>query len=112
MAIGIIYFLQMYTPLHAAASSGQVSVVKLLLEMGAEVDAVNCFGNTALHVSCHNGQDVVVTELLGYGAAINAVNNMGLVSFIFIYIGVALIKLITHVMHMCKKNYIICNKET
>ena len=70
----------MYTPLHAAASSGQVSVVKLLLEMGAEVDAVNCFGNTALHVACHNGQDVVVTELLGYGAAIDAVNNMGLVN--------------------------------
>ena len=75
-----MFILQMYTPLHAAASSGQVSVVKLLLEMGAEVDAVNCFGNTALHVACHNGQDVVVTELLGYGAAINAVNNMGLVS--------------------------------
>ena len=74
-------FLQMYTPLHAAASSGQVSVVKLLLEMGAEVDSVNCFGNTPLHVACHNGQDVVVTELLGYGASINAVNNMGLVSF-------------------------------
>ena len=102
----------MYTPLHAAASSGQVSVVKLLLEMGAEVDAVNCFGNTALHVSCHNGQDVVVTELLGYGAAINAVNNMGLVSFIFIYIGVALFTSIMHVHNMRKKNYIICNKET
>ena len=70
----------MYTPLHAAASSGQVSVVKLLLELNVDVDAVNCYGNTALHVACHNGQDVVVTELLGYGAQIDAVNNMGLVS--------------------------------
>ncbi|KAH3720655.1 hypothetical protein DPMN_063558 [Dreissena polymorpha] len=69
----------MYTPLHASASSGQVSVVKLLLELHVDVDAVNCYGNTALHVACHNGQDVVVTELLEFGAQINAVNNMGLV---------------------------------
>ncbi|KAH3720746.1 hypothetical protein DPMN_063649 [Dreissena polymorpha] len=55
----------MYTPLHASASSGQVSVVKLLLELHVDVDAVNCYGNTALH-------DV-------FGAQINAVNNMALV---------------------------------
>ena len=76
----IIHDFQMYTPLHAAASSGQVSVVKLLLELNADVDAINCYGNTPLHVACHNGQDVVVSELLGYGACIDSVNNMGLVS--------------------------------
>lgn len=71
----------MYTPLHASSASGQVSVVKLLLELGVEVDAVNILGNTALHVSCLNGQDVVVSELLSYGASINALNHRGMVRF-------------------------------
>lgn len=71
---------QMYTPLHASVTSGQVSVVKLLLELGVEVDAVNCYGNTALHVACLNSQDTVVNELLMFGASINAVNNKGLVT--------------------------------
>ena len=62
------------------ASSGQVSVVKLLLELGVEVDAVNVHGNTALHIACLNGQDVVVTELIGYGASINSINHRGMVS--------------------------------
>jgi len=70
----------MYTPLHAASASGQVSVVKLLLELGVEYDAVNIHGNTSLHIACLNGQDVVVSELLSYGASINACNHRGLVS--------------------------------
>ena len=72
---------QMYTPLHAAAASGQISVVKLLLELGVEVDAVNTFGNTALHVACLNGQDIVVSKLLEFHAAVNAVNHKGMVSW-------------------------------
>lgn len=71
---------QMYTPLHAAASSGQMTVVKFLLEYQVEVDAVNVHGNTALHIACLNGQDPVVTELLQFGASINSVNNRGMVS--------------------------------
>lgn len=70
---------QMYTPLHAAAASGQISVVKLLLELGVEVDAVNIYGNTALHVACLNGQDIVVSKLLEFHAAVNAVNHKGMV---------------------------------
>lgn len=73
----------MYTPLHAASSSGQVSVVKLLLELGVDVDAVNIHGNTALHIACLNGQDVVVSELLSYGAGINSINNRGMVSIVW-----------------------------
>lgn len=71
---------QMYTPLHAAASSGQMTVVKFLLEYQVEVDAVNVHGNTALHIACLNGQDPVVTELLQFGASINSVNHRGMVS--------------------------------
>lgn len=74
----------MYTPLHAAASSGQMTVVKFLLELGVEVDAVNVHGNTALHIACLNGQDPVVSELLQFGASINAVNHRGMVSLCII----------------------------
>ena len=72
-----LYIVQMYTPLHAASASGQISVVKLLLELGVEVDAVNAYGNTSLHVACLNGQDVVVNELVSYGASLNALNRKG-----------------------------------
>lgn len=70
----------MYTPLHSAAASGQISVVSLLLDLGVEVDAVNMFGNTPLHIACLNGQDVVVNKLLEYSAAVNSVNNKGMVN--------------------------------
>ena len=72
----------MYTPLHAACASGQISVVKLLLDMDVEVDAVNAYGNTSLHIACLNGQDVVVSELLAYNASLNMVNHAGQVSYV------------------------------
>ena len=71
----------MYTPLHAAAASGQISVVKLLLELGVEMDAVNAYGNTSLHVACLNGQDIVVSELISFGASLNALNHKGQVGY-------------------------------
>ena len=74
--------MQMYTPLHAASASGQISVVKLLLELGVEVDAVNAHGNTPLHIACLNGQDVVVGELIGTGAVLDALNHQGQVRVI------------------------------
>lgn len=77
---------QMYTPLHAASASGQVSVVNLLLDLGVEVDAVNGIGNTSLHVACLNGQDIVVNKLLDNGATVNAVNNKGMVSCVILLI--------------------------
>ena len=67
----------MFTPLHASCASGQITVVQLLLELGVEVDAVTCHGNTSLHVACFNGQDLVVKELIDHGASINLVNNIG-----------------------------------
>ncbi len=69
----------MFTPLHAAAASGQITVVRQLIELGGEVDAVNNQGNTSLHVACLNGQDVVVSELISHGASINVANQKGLV---------------------------------
>ena len=65
------------TPLHAASASGQITVVKYLLDNACEVDSVNLDGNTSLHVACLNGQDVVVGELIASGAALNMLNNKG-----------------------------------
>ena len=68
---------QMFTPLHSASASGQINVVRLLLDYGVEVDAVSCHGNTSLHIACLNGQDMVASELIAHGAAIDTPNNKG-----------------------------------
>ena len=70
----------MFTPLHAAAAGGQVTVVKFLLELKAEVNATNSSGNTPLHIACLNGMDMVVSELLIYGASLHVTNHNGQVS--------------------------------
>lgn len=67
----------MYTPLHAACASGQISVVRQLLDLGVEVDAVSGHGNTSLHIACLNGQDMAASELIAHGASINAANQRG-----------------------------------
>uniref|UniRef100_A0A6Q2XQ92 Ankyrin repeat domain 52 n=1 Tax=Esox lucius TaxID=8010 RepID=A0A6Q2XQ92_ESOLU len=76
-----------YTPLHAAAASGQIDVVKYLLRLGSEVnpssakalciDEPNAFGNTALHMACYTGQEAVANELVNRGANVNQPNHRG-----------------------------------
>ena len=47
------------TPLHCAAWKGHVEVVKLLLEYGADIQAINensHWGDTALHAAAHGNQ--------------------------------------------------------
>ena len=73
----LLLVLQKFTPLHAAAASGHVTVAKFLLEMKADVDVVNSAGNTPLHIACLNGMDMVVNELLFYGASIHITNYKG-----------------------------------
>ncbi len=73
----------MFTPLHAAAASGQISVVRLLLELGAEVDGLNAHDNTSLHIACLNGQDIVASELISCKASLNSLNRKGQVGSVF-----------------------------
>ena len=59
----------MRTPLVAAAISGQLDVVRLLIASGAEISTVdkNC-GSTALHYAVENGDTAIARELLEAGA--------------------------------------------
>jgi len=56
------------SPLHSACASRSVGVVKLLLEHGADPNAVEGNGLTPLHTAAGNGNREIVTMLLEAGA--------------------------------------------
>lgn len=55
-------------PLHSAASGGHAAIVELLLEHGADANAVQEGGFTPLHSAAQNGDRKSVEALLGAGA--------------------------------------------
>ncbi|KAJ8600071.1 hypothetical protein CTAYLR_001876 [Chrysophaeum taylorii] len=65
------------TPLHWAASFGQVEVAKALVASGAAVDAVNDDGATPLHEAAKSSNAAVATLLLEHGANADAVVGDG-----------------------------------
>ncbi len=60
-----------------ASASGEIEVVKLLLEAGADVNHQSKKGNTALMYASHNGHIEVVKLLLEAGAVADIQNNSG-----------------------------------
>lgn len=54
----------LYTPLHAAAASGNVECVRILINAGADIEAKNVYGNTPLHIACLNGCPLVIKALM------------------------------------------------
>jgi ankyrin repeat protein/serine/threonine protein kinase len=69
------------TALHVAAAAGLDSLVELLLEKGAQADAIDAAGDTPLHLAAKNGKLDAVKSLLRYregAAGINGTNNEGL----------------------------------
>jgi ankyrin repeat protein len=66
------------TPLIEAATRGYTSVVKLLLDNGADVNGASQSGDTALHVAAQGGYDEVIRLLVARGANLDAKNRKGL----------------------------------
>ena len=62
-------------PLWAAAASGRLDVVKLLIERNADVDSRTLTGSTPLRVAAHEGHLDVVRCLVESGADVNARND-------------------------------------
>ena len=72
--------LDAWTPwvLHqAAASTTNPTIVRLLLQAGADPDALDDDGRTPLHWGANNSNPMVVTHLLDAGADLNARDNKG-----------------------------------
>ena len=67
----------METPLHKASMAGRESNVKKLLEMGADINLKDKFGNTALHHGAYSGDHNVVKRLMEAGASRNITNQIG-----------------------------------
>ena len=66
------------TPLYEAAENGQLRVVKILLEAGADPSKVNEWGRSPLHPSARSGHTNVVQELLDRGAEFDGATKDGL----------------------------------
>ncbi|XP_042299341.1 oxysterol-binding protein-related protein 1-like isoform X3 [Sceloporus undulatus] len=66
-----------WTPLHLACYFGHTSVVKNLLEAGADVNVLNDMGDTPLHRAAFTGRKEVVLLLLESDADTSIVNGNG-----------------------------------
>jgi ankyrin repeat protein len=63
--------------LQDAAARGKISVVKMLLALGSDVNAVGTKGNRALEVACRSGNAPVTMILLDHGADIRLRTDAG-----------------------------------
>ncbi len=67
-----------WTPLHYAATNGHLSVMTLLLEEHAYIDATSPNGTTPLMMAAHYGTQLAVKLLLEAGADAGVRNDQGL----------------------------------
>jgi ankyrin repeat protein len=66
------------TLLHAAAYDGKAEIAKLLLQLGADVNAREVNGRTPLHHAANNGHLDVIDVLVCHGTDIEAKDNGGM----------------------------------
>jgi ankyrin repeat protein len=67
-----------WTPLHYAATTGQVAVIDFLLENSAYIDAESPNGSTPLMMAAMYGSPEAVKVLIQAGADLNLQNQLGL----------------------------------
>lgn len=72
-----------WTPLHYAASTGQVAVIRILLEANAYIDAESPNGTTPLMMAARYGTATAVEVLLREGADPKLKNQLGLTALDF-----------------------------
>jgi ankyrin repeat protein len=65
------------TPLHVAAVRGDVHIIGLLLDAGAEIDVRGEYGHTPLHDAVGQGHVEAVKLLMSRGANPNIPNDWG-----------------------------------
>ncbi|MBL3529061.1 MAG: ankyrin repeat domain-containing protein [gamma proteobacterium endosymbiont of Lamellibrachia anaximandri] len=62
-------------PLHIASKNGHNTIVKILIDKGADVNRTNKNGDTPLNWALIKGHDDIAEFIIGKGADINAVNK-------------------------------------
>jgi ankyrin repeat protein len=65
------------TALIYACQNDHIEVVKVLLAAGANVNAVNCYGNSGLHEAARLGYVALLKLLIEAGAHVNLANHKG-----------------------------------
>ncbi|KAE8360285.1 ankyrin repeat-containing domain protein [Aspergillus caelatus] len=65
------------TPLHISVSRGHLTAVRLLLDGGADPNAIDGEGSTVLHTAVRSSHHIIVRELLRHGADPSAVDAAG-----------------------------------
>lgn len=66
------------SPVHIATSNGNVALLKMLVDNGANKDLISFTGGTPLHIAVKNSDETLVQLLLANGAAVNLPNAAGL----------------------------------
>ncbi|XP_030751415.1 uncharacterized protein LOC115878949, partial [Sitophilus oryzae] len=66
-----------WSPLHRACEEGNLDVVRVLLDAGANVSDVTKFKDTPLHRAVGKGHEGIVEELVRRGGDVTAVNGRG-----------------------------------
>ena len=67
-----------WRPLHAAAQAGYTEMAKLMVECGAEINALTDVNNTALQLAAGDGHTEIVKMLIGLGANVMIPTEAGL----------------------------------